>query len=238
MEKNTQNKKKSNTETIPFNIHKLISLQYIKVIFMDTKKELHEIRTDNHTVFDDTIQLHINSREDFNITCPIGIVLKFVTRDAIYFAKAVLKEIRRTKDKVIFVLKAPQKTIRQQNRKFYRINIDRPCVLLVEGKNNNQIYVAQTVNISKGGVLISDLESMLNDEKVTLQLPKDAGCRFTIFLEHNLKIKTYAQYVRSEYVDETYRYGFQFFDIPQRYIMSFDKYLTNEEYKLLKTIKK
>ena len=236
---NTQNRKKSNLEEMPFMISKLSTLQYIKLIFIGANNELIEIRTEVSMINNDIIQLFYISKENINITCPIGVALKFVTRDAIYFAKAILNDIKKVSDKSILVLNAPRKIVRQQNRKFYRIDIERPCVLTVNngGKDNHQTYITQTVNISKGGALLSNVESILNDEPVSLQLSKDECCHMVLFLEQNLKIKLSAKFIRSESVNGSNRFAFQFIEILKNYNMPFDKYLTNEEIKLLKLIK-
>lgn len=238
MEKDNQNKNKSNSEMIPFNISKLSTLQYVKVIFIDKNKELQELRADSNSINSDIIQLYFSSKENINVNCPIGVVLKFITLDAIYFAKVILKENKKAGDKFIFILSAPQKTIRQQNRKFYRINIERPCVLLVNNeKNNPRTYIAQSVNISKGGILINGVESILNDEQINLKHSKGDSFYIAMFLEQGIKVKSSAQFVRSECIDGSYRYAFQFLEMSQKNIVPFDKYLTNEEFKILKSMK-
>lgn len=238
MEKNAQNKQKSNSEMVSFNLSKLSTVQYIKVIFIDNNQELREIRTEAHSFNNDIIQLYISGKENINLNYPTGVVLKLVTIDAIYFAKVILKDIKKANGKNIFFLNAPQKAIRQQNRKYYRINVERPCVLLINNDNiKNETFIAQSVNISKGGILIYNIESILNDEQIKLQMSQDDCCNIVMFLEYDLKVKAYAKFVRSECVDNIHRCAFQFLNIPQKYIIPFDKYLTNEEYKLLKSIK-
>ena len=138
------------------------------------------------------------------------------------------------------ILDAPEKTVRQQNREFYRIDIDCPCVLLLDNdKNNSKTYIAQSANISKGGTLLHNLESIsiMDYEQINLQMTNGDGCYITMFLEQNLKVKSYAKLVRSESVNNKYRYAFQFLNIPKKYSIPFDKYLANEEFKLLKAIK-
>ena len=159
--------------------------------------------------------------------------MKLVTNDAIHFAKAILKDFKRTDDRFIFILDTPQKTVRQQNRKFYRINLNKPCVLLTDNKDNRQTYVAESVNISKGGILLYNLESALNDEKASFKPSKDTSFHIVLFLEHNLIIKLYAEFIRIECVDGVYRYAFHFTNMPQKYIVPFNKYMTQEEFKLI-----
>ena len=85
MVNDSQNKTIASSETVPFNISNLSTLQYVKIIFIDTNNELLEIQTNVNNIDDDTIQLYIHRKEDFNITCPVGVALKLVTSDAIYF---------------------------------------------------------------------------------------------------------------------------------------------------------
>jgi c-di-GMP-binding flagellar brake protein YcgR len=232
---NTNNKKNSNSETVPFNVSKLSTLQYIKVVYVGADNELYEIGTEVLTLNNDMIHLFLNTQKEVNITCPTGIVLKLVTGDAIYFAKAILKEIRKVNNRILFCMDAPKKTIRQQNRKHCRINLDCSGVILVnDGKSTNQPYLIQTINISMGGVLLYNVESMLNDDKITLQLRKNDSCHIVLFIEQNFMVKSSAQFVRLEYIDNMYRYAFQFQDMPRKYINPLNKYITNEQLKLLK----
>jgi len=238
VEKNNKKKKKSNTEVIPFDVSKMSALKYMKIIFIDANKKLNEIQADANKITNDVIQLYINENEEINLTCPVGVVLKLVTYDAIYFAKTILTDIHKVNGKYMLITEIPKKTIRQQNREFYRIDLSRPFVFASENdKNNNQVYIAQSVNISKGGVLLNNLESISNEDQVRLKLSGGDCCHIAMFLEKDLKIKSYAKFIRAELVGDSYRCAFQFLNMPQKYIVPFDNYLKNEEYKLLRSIK-
>ena len=237
MENTPKKNKASNSEILPFNISNFSSLQYIKIIFLDSGNELYEVQADSYKIDKNITQLYVNNKKIYNIECPIGAVLKLVMADSIHFAKTILNNVRNIDNRLIFILDTPTKTIQQQNRKYYRINKERPCVLLINNKNNNRICIAKTVNISKGGVLICDTESLYNDEKRNLKLSDGDDCHLAIFIKHNLKIKSYAKYIRTEHINDSYRYAFQFFDMQQPYINELDKYITAEEFKLLQSVK-
>ena len=236
MEDDIKNKKKSNSEMIPFDISNFSTLQYVKIIFVDKYNELCELRAENNIIKKDTIQLYINSQNNIDINCPIGVVLKLVTNDTIYFAKTILQYVKNSGDRFIFVLKTPPKTIRQQNRKYARINVNCPCVISYnDNKNNRQTYIAQSINISKGGALLSDIDSILLSYKpCELQLSEGDSCNIVIFLRHDSKIKTQAKFIRKECIDDVFRYAFQFTNMPDACIDTLDKYLTKAEFKLLK----
>ena len=235
MEENIKNKKRANSEIIPFDISNFSSLQYIKLVFLDEKKELFEIRSENYKIDNDIIQLNFNNKKNWNISCPTGAVLKLITADSIHYAKTILQNVENINNKNIFTLKTPGKTMQQQNRKFYRITKDRPCALLFN--NNDNVLIAQSINISKGGILISDVESLLNDQEIDLQPADGDLCHIAMFLKHNLRIKSGAIFKRKEYYNDSYRYAFQFVDMPEKYLDIFDKYMTAEEFKLLQSIK-
>ena len=239
MAKNTQKQKHSHSEIVPFSTSKFSSLQYVKIVYVDQNKELYEIKTEVQTINNDTIRLFADKNDGIDITCPCGVALKFVTNDAIYFAKTVLNDIKNINNRIVLFLDAPRKTIRQQKRKFFRINMERPCAIFVNNNNNAQAYTAQSVNISIGGILLYNVESMLNEEEQTRFTPsKDDSCYIAIFLEQDLKITVCAKFVRSEYVDGSYRYAFQFINMPLKYINPFNKYMTSAELKLLKLVKR
>ena len=235
MAENNEKKNNSCSETLPYDVSKLSSLLYIKVIYTDTNNELYEMNTEIITINNETIQLYFNSSKNFDITCPTGIVLKLVTADAIHYAKTILKETKKIGNKYIFSMDAPKKTIRQQNRKHCRVILNRPGVILTNDDGNKQTYITQTENISMGGVLICGAESLLNDDIVKLKLRKDDHCHLVLFVEHKFIIKIEAQLVRIEQIKDSYRYAFQFVDMPQKYINPLNKYITNEQLKLLKT---
>lgn len=235
MEENTKNKKESNSEMMPFIISNFSNLQYIKVVFIDKNDKLCEIQANTNIIDNDMIKLYISKDEKFDLKCPTGVMLKFITKKAIHFAKTILVGIEDDCYELIFLLKMPNKSIQQQNRKFYRINTSRPCVLLLNSDGSNaQTYIAQSVNISKGGVLLGDIESLLSDKKRKLELSEKCHCHITMFLKHNLKIKSYAKFIRAECINDSYRYAFQFIDMAPTYLKALDTYITQEELKLLK----
>ncbi len=230
--------KQSNSKQISFSFAKSSNIQYIKIIFNDADNKIREERANANSISDDVIKLRI-SKENYNINCPTGAVLKFITDSAIFYAKAILQEIKQTGDNYVFILKTPQNTIQKQNRRFYRLNVERPCVLQVNNEDGEyETYIAQSVNVSKGGILLTNVESTMNDEQVNLQLSDGDFCHIVIFLKHNIKIKTLAEFVRLERVDDTYRYAFQFLDMGLEYAAQLVKYISSEEHKLLKSIKK
>ena len=82
---------------------------------------------------------------------------------------------------------------------------------------------------------MGDVEEIDSDKKVILRLPKDTSCNIVLFLEHDFVIKISAKLVRAEEVNGSYKYGLQFFNVPMKYIAPFEKYMTSEELKALKT---
>lgn len=238
MEVDAKNIKNSNSEMMSIDVSKMTNLEYIKVIYVDANNNLHEICSEKRIISNNLIYLYCSIDNNINVTCPTGVVIKLITKEAIYFAKVVLNNITKKNNQIILTINAPNKAIRQQNRKYYRINMERPCVLLFyDDKNNCQSYIAQTVNLSRGGVLISNVESILNDEQVIIKFSKNDSYNIAMFLEQNLNLKANAIIVRSEFVNNTYRYAFQFSKILKKSEMLFDKYLTREEFKILKNTK-
>ena len=237
MENNDQIKNESVSNTIPFDISQFPDLQYMKVIFADANNELRELNFEVNTIDSNIIKLSSDGNEHVNLTCPTGVVIKIAAHNAIYFAKAILKIIRNINNKLIFVLKTPTKTIRQQNRRFYRVNAKLPCVLLINNhRSKQQTYLAQSVNISKGGVLLCNTESLFDDSKRDLQFSAGDRCYIAVFLKQNLKVKASAKFIRTEYVDDSYRYAFQFLYMQQTCLDALDKYITKEKLNLLNMI--
>lgn len=238
MKKNAQNTEAIDSKTLSFDISNLASLQYVKIIFLDSKNKLHEIQTESSEIEGNIIKLSLQGEKEFDVDCPTGAVLKFVTTDSIHFTKTVLKKVRSVGHKLVFVLETPQKIIQKQYRKFNRIAKNRPCVLLFKNKTlKDKTFIAKTVNMSKGGVLLHDFESLSNDQKQCLKLADGDCCYIAIFIKHNITIKSYAKFIRTEYINESYRYGFQFIDMPKQYSDTLDKYIKSEEFKLVQSVK-
>ena len=237
MAEDKENKNNSCSETIPYDVSKLSSLQYIKVIYTDTDNELYEMNTEIITINNQVIQLYFMAEKDINISCPTGIVIKLVTTDAIHYAKTILREVKKIGRKYLFNMDAPKKTIRQQNRKHCRVKLNCPAVILVnDDKGYNQVNLTQADNISMGGVLLCGAESMLNDDEVRLKLGKDDICHLVLFIEHNFIVKIDAKLVRIEHVGDSYKYAFQFAKMPAKYVNPLNKYITNEQIKTLKAV--
>lgn len=231
-----QKPKQSYTETMSFDATKLDTLQYVKVVYANRNKDLNEIVTSVKTLNNTTIELIQKDGESINLVCPLGVILKFVTHDAIYFAKVILNSISTVNRRTLLSIKAPAKMIRQQCRKNTRIYMERNCALYMNnGKSTPSLYIAKSVNISASGALIDRLEPLSNDDTANPIFDINSVGSIVLFLETDLLIPTAAKLVRIERRnDSPFRYAFQFMDLKQKYINPFYKYIVSSELKQLK----
>ena len=169
------------------------------------------------------------SRE-FDIECPQEIMLKFVIGDLLYIAKSTLKQVDVKATKVYFRISAPKILELQQQRKYYRIDIKRFCLLVgVNKEGNSTAFVARSINLSAGGVLINRLESMTSNKYITIN-PEDYEIyHLIIVLEMDQVLKLSARYVRQEEGRKSYKYAFEFVDIPEQKTDFISKYVIRKQ---------
>ena len=234
MEQNQQQKSDMGYDT-----EELSKLKYVKVTYTDLDEEKHEIHTEVKFIGNTLISLYFNQSQSFYIDCPQDVILKFVTSDAMYIATTSLIETKKSGNKVYLSVVPPKKMVRQQNRKYSRVDINRSCVLVVNDNQGNSItFLSKTVNLSASGILICNLESMFDEEYVDADFSKLDCYHLVLFLETDMVFKLFARYVRHDCVNGIHRYAFHFLNMkPQDTDMIF-KYVTNEQIKQLKSIQK
>ena len=213
----------------------LSTIKYVKVVYMGLDDKYHEIKTDVKFIGESLISLYFKYSYDFNINYPQDVKLKMVTADAMYIARAVLQEIKKSDKTVYFSVIPPVKMVRRQERKYSRANINRSCVLNVcDEKGIGEVYLAKTVNISGSGILINNPESMQNEDIIELNLSTEKYYNIILFLDADVILKLPARFVRTTENDGLTGYAFQFLDLEQKIIDIICKYVTNEQIRQLR----
>ena len=222
--------KKTNPLVIPCNSKTLSKLSYIKVIYTGLDGKLYEKITETKFMGASLFSLYFKSDEPVDIKCPNDITLKFVTPDEMFLANAVLKEMKQLEGIVYLSITPPNHMVKQQKRKYCRVNVDRSCVLVVTDQNGHSTaYLAKTVNLSACGILINNLEKMENEDPVNIEFSQYDCYHVVLFLETDKILKLFGRYVRSETVGGSLRYAFRFLSVKPEDTELLSDYVTREQ---------
>ena len=219
-----------------YNTADLSKLKYVKVIYTGLDSNLHEVKTEVKFIGNELIALYFRDyNRGFNINYPQKVTVKFVCEDGLYSAQSVLQKIEKVDDIVYFTILPPGKMDKRQNRKYYRINLKRTCVLITTKKDGtSSAYMSRLVDVSAGGVLIHRLESMFNDKYVSIE-PKDYDYfNIVLFLDLDIVLKLSARYIRHEKAEDSDRYAFEFTRMKPADTDTISKYVTKEQVEQLK----
>ena len=181
--------------------------------------------------------MYFKWKSDFDINYPQEVTIKFVTYDAMYYAQATLQEIKKSDNRIYFSVIPPTKMIRQQKRKYARVELERSCVLAITDEYGRcTTYLTKSINLSACGILLHNLETLDSNDilKDKVEMSKHAWYNIVIFMEPDVVIKLFAMYVRHECINNSHRYAFRFFNTKQKDIDLIGKCITNEQLKLLK----
>ena len=166
----------------------------------------------------------------FKVDCPQSVMLKFVIGDLLYVATAELANVQIKTTKVNFNIQAPAELKLQQRRRFYRIDLRRLCLLVATNKEgSSDIFIARSINLSAGGILINRLETMADGKFVTINPEKYEKYGMVIVLESNKVLKLSARYVREEEGKISQRYAFEFVDIEEEKTNYISKYIIGKQ---------
>ena len=140
--------------------------------------------------------------EEFYIETPQIITLSIVCNDGLYRTKTELKKVEKDEPYTFFVLAPPNGIEYQQNREFFRVVVDFGCKLSAWSNDADIDILAHTYDISANGV------SIISEEKF-----EPVGDSDLLILINGIEIKTRVRYVRSERINESYKYSFFFTNI-------------------------
>lgn len=224
---------------INYNTADLSKLKYVKVAYTDSDGVLHEVRTEVKFLGSDNVSLYFRNNREFKANYPQQVAVKFVAEDALYSAEATLQKIEKVDTFVHFTISPPQRMDRRQNRKYYRINLKRACILIATDKNGSSTaYMSRVVDVSAGGVLIHKLESMFDDKIISIEPSNYERFNIILFLDLEIVLKLSAKFIRQEKADKFERYAFEFINIKPSDVDTISKYVTKEQVEQLKLMQK
>ena len=224
---------------VSYNLADLSNLKYVKVAYTGLDNKSHEVVTDVQQLGEELISVYFRYKAKFDIKYPQQVTVKFITDGGMFVAESLLQEIKKSDSYVYFTIMPPAKMIKRQERKYYRIQLKRACVLVATDKSgNSSCFMSRLVDISAGGVLIHKLESMYNSDIVSINPQDYKRFNIVLFLDIETVLKLTARFVRQEKNDVSYRYAFEFTEIQQKDVDTISKYVTKEQVEQLKLQRK
>ena len=208
----------------------LSRLKYVKIVYTGPDGESQEIKTQAKFIRSDLTSLFLNSSDDFDINYPQDIVVKFVAEDASYEGQATLQKIERGRTLVAFTITSPKTVERCQNRRYYRINLKRECVLVAtDSEKHSSAFLARVIDVSGCGILVNKLETMFSSGYVAIDPAKYEQFHIILFLDIDKVLKLPARFVRQDATEGAGKYAFEYTDIKQNDIDLISKYVTKEQ---------
>ena len=222
-------------DEIGYNTADLSNMKYVKVTYTGLDDKQHEVTTDVQLLGEEVISVFFRHKLNFDIKYPQNVKIKFVTDGGMFIAESVLQEIKKSDNYVYLNILPPAKMVKHQERKYYRIQLKRACVLVATDFNgNSNCFMSRLVDISAGGVLIHKLESMYTSDFVTINPGDYSNFHIVLFLDIETVLKLSARYIRQEKNDVSYRYAFEFTNMKQKDVDIISKYVTKEQIEQLK----
>lgn len=217
-----------------FSITDLVDVESLIVVYIGSDRKKHEVRADIKSIGRHFITLFFQTGKSVSIGYPQNVTLKFLIDDVMYSAETELKEVKTSANTVFLAVQTPENFKQQQNRKYFRMPVNRNGVLVAtDNKNFSTAFLTRTVNLSGGGVLLYDFETMSSGNIVTPEIDDKYIYTLVLLLETKIVLKLQAQYIRHEEVKGSHRYAFQFVNIKTKDLDTICKYVTNEQVKLL-----
>ena len=221
-----------------YNIKDLSNLKYISVVYTDLNGNLHEAKTEIKHIDTEIIELYFKDRKDCNIDIQQMVTIKFICEDGLYKAKSTLKKFEKIDNNIYLSILPPNALNKQQNRKYYRINLKRTCVLIcTDAEGHSDAFMSKMVDVSAGGVLIYQLESMFDNEFVSIYPAAYEYFNIVLFLDLDTVLKLSARFVRQVKAEKIDRYAFEFIKMKQADIDKISKFVTKEQVEQLKAQK-
>lgn len=178
----------------------LEDIKYIKILYKDTDDNPATIKAAIKRIDEKEIFACSKFEEGLYIETPQEITLSIICGDGLYRTKTKLKSIENDEPYTFFALESPLGLEYQQNREYFRVSAQFPCIYTV----GSQEFKTQTCDISANGVSIVLPAHLITENDSMLALTFDG-----------ITIETQVRYVRSEKIEDGYKLSFTFTKISE-----------------------
>jgi len=180
-------------------------INYIQISYKLSDSTLCFCKVGLRTVDAKTVVVSGKIDNIFEMRKAQDLTMDIVCADGLYRAKTKLKSIKEDHPYTYLFLENPDEVIYQQNREFFRIEADYPCLSVSEDDEGNiQQYNTETINLSANGISLLFNQKLLTKTFVNLVL---------YINEKEINIK--ARLVRNEKYKNLYKTSFSFVRISE-----------------------
>jgi c-di-GMP-binding flagellar brake protein YcgR len=212
----------------------MATVMFVEITYTDNERKLQEIKTEIKFVSDANFTVSLRQSIDFNIRCPQDIAIKYVIDNSLFYAETTLQAVKKVGQEFFLTILAPQKIKQIRKRNFYRVCLKRPSIVIaIDNENNKDIFMASTIDLSAGGVLLHKLESALDNTVVKIDTNKYDQYVIILFLDNDTVLNLSARYIRTDWVNGSYNYAFEFINMNHANTDLISKYVTSAQVKKL-----
>ena len=213
-----------------FDTKVLPNIAQVEVIYKGLDNNLHQANTEIKNISKENFIVNFAYEGEFTIEHPQSVDIRFVIDNALYISKTTLSYVKRVGKEIYFTIMMPKMMSLVQKRKYYRIKLERSCVLIATDENGNSTsFLSRVVDISAGGILMHKLESMYDDKYVNIEPEKYKKFNIVLFLDVDVVLKLSARYVRFEKANRLKKYAFEFTKMNLNDINTISKYVAKEQ---------
>lgn len=182
----------------------LEDIKYIKISYKDSFGNTNSIKAAIKNVNNREITACSKFENNLKINTPQEITLSIVSKDGIYKTNTILKSAEEDEPYIFFFLDTPQGFEYEQNREFFRVQININCDYIVK-QNDDIIKInSETVNISANGICIKTPSLIISEENTHI-----------CFSISDKTIKTNVKYIRSEKTNDGYLVSFSYVNLSE-----------------------
>ena len=174
-------------------------INYIKISCKNIDGASYNLRAGLKLINDREILACSKFEQGIDILTPQEVLLNIVCNDGIYKTKTILKSVENDEPYVFFALDTPQNIDYQQNREYFRVQIECPCVCKLNIENMTKEFSTKTLDLSANGVSIfsSNLQNLDKINEIHI-------------LTKNRNIIARVRYVRNEKFENGYKLSYAF----------------------------
>ena len=177
-------------------------IEYIKIIVNESATSYISTK---YKLGDNMITASVDTDNKIYLTTPRDVVVCYVTDEAMYSAQTQLLSLQYSNYVATFVLKTPEEFERQQERKYFRVKIDKEAEIIYTENGVTKTIPCRTSDLSAGGVRL-----ILKNRP---EIPSDLTVNL---LFDNKTYKLNAKLVKCYYNDNVPTVGLQFVDMTEK----------------------
>ena len=219
---------------VVFNYNDLLNLHSLEVTYVDLYGKIHTVRANIENIDEHNITLFFPYIENFNQNVIKQVNIKYVIDNILHSANVKISSARISNDFLYLTVLNPQKVRQLRHRKWYRLILQRECVLVATHKSNpnhNEIYMATVIDVSAGGTFLFKLKSIFDNNPVSIDPNNYSNFIIVLFLDVGSVFNIHAKCVRYESRGMLRKYAFEFIDMSNHDIDLIVKYITKYQLK-------